>query len=80
MIDIPKTSTYYLTTNKSENLAQVDHVPHNPLCHTVFKTCLLKTIMESNSFEHKLPILLAGPHLGCLAINTILYFTMIQGQ
>ena len=80
MIDIPKTSTYYLTTNKSENLAQADHVPHNPLHHTVFKTSFLKTIRESRSFEHELPILLPGPHVGCLAINTILYFTMIQGE
>lgn len=60
-----KTSTYYLTTNKSENLAQADHVPHNPLHHTVFKTSFLKTIRESRSFEHELPILLPGPHVGC---------------
>ena len=47
----------YLTTHQSENCAWADHVPCDPLPHTVFKNPSLKVTGEFWSFEHELPIL-----------------------
>ena len=47
----------YLTTHQSENCAWADHIPCDPLPHTVFKNPFLKVTGEFWSFEHELPIL-----------------------
>ena len=67
MIEIPETLPHYLTVNQAENYAQADHVPYDPLPHTVFKNPSLKALGEFRSFENELPVLLAW----CPAINTM---------
>ena len=71
LCDLPN----YLTTHQSENCAWADHIPCDPLHHTVFKNPSLKVPGEFWSFEHELPILPAWSHnTHC----TFLYHTWYQ--
>ena len=76
MIEIPKTLPCYLTVNQSENYAQADHVPCDPLPHTVFKNPSLKALGEFRSFENELPVLLAW----CPAMNSVHSFATTPCQ
>ena len=76
MIEIPEISPCHLAINHSENFAQADHTPHDPLPHTVFKNPSLKAIGEFGSSEHKVHVLLAWHP----AINAVFSFTTILCQ